>query len=86
MRIGSFRLIVAAAALAVATPASFASAGITASAAVHDPVASTPAPQVKPNRLRFRSASGTCACTCAKGGMGEAEIRKAEEARTSAKD
>ena len=86
MRIWSFGLIVAAAALAVATPASFAGADTATSAAADDPVARTPAPEVKSNRLRFRSASGTCACTCAKGGIGEAEIRKAEEARTGAKD
>lgn len=86
MRIWSFGLIVAAAALAMPTPASFAAADTAASSGANDPAANTPAPEVKPNRLRFRSASGTCACTCAKGGLGEAEIRKAEEARTGAKD
>lgn len=36
----------------------------------------------KPNRLRFRSSNGACACTCAKGGLREADLKQAEEART----
>ncbi|MGE0355995.1 MAG: hypothetical protein AB7P08_03675 [Burkholderiales bacterium] len=38
----------------------------------------------KSSRLRFRSADGTCACTCASGGTSEDEIRKAQEARERA--
>lgn len=38
----------------------------------------------KTPRLRFRTADGTCACTCASGGMSEADIRKAQEARERA--
>jgi hypothetical protein len=84
----SFGLIVAAAALASVAPASLAGADTAAPAntSANEPVAGTQSPDVKPNRLRFRSASGTCACTCAKGGMSEAEIRKAEEARIGTKD
>lgn len=58
-----------------------------------DESASTPAAtdvtkpgEAKPGRLRFRSADGTCACTCAKGGVSEADVRRAEEARASAKN
>lgn len=61
--------------------------------AVADESASTPAAdalkkrgEAKPGRLRFRSADGTCACDCAKGGLSEAEIRRAEEARVSAEN
>jgi hypothetical protein len=81
-----FRLIVAAAALGLAVPTSFAGADNTATASANEPAATAASPDVKPNRLRFRSAAGTCACTCAKGGMSEAEIRKAEEARIGTKD
>lgn len=42
--------------------------------------------KTKPGRLRFRSADGTCACTCAKGGMSEADIRRVEELRASARN
>lgn len=35
----------------------------------------------KTPRLRFRTADGTCACTCASGGTSEADIQKAQEAR-----
>jgi hypothetical protein len=35
----------------------------------------------KKSRLRFRTADGTCGCTCASGGTSEADIRKAEAAR-----
>lgn len=38
----------------------------------------------KSRRLRFRGPDGTCACDCASGGISEADIRKAEEARRSA--
>ena len=64
----------------------------TPAAAVADESASTPAAdalkrgEAKPGRLRFRSADGTCACDCAKGGLSEAEIRRAEEARVSAEN
>lgn len=37
-------------------------------------------PVAKSDRLRFRSA-GACACTCAKGGLREADLKRAEEAR-----
>lgn len=37
--------------------------------------------EAKPGRLRFRSATSS-GCTSAKGGVGEADIRRAEEART----
>jgi hypothetical protein len=33
------------------------------------------------SRLRFRSADGTCSCTCPRGGITEEEIRKAQQAR-----
>ena len=33
------------------------------------------------SRLRFKTVDGTCACTCASGGISEEEIRKAHEAR-----
>jgi uncharacterized metal-binding protein len=46
----------------------------------------TLADEAKPGRLRFRSAEGTCACTCAKGGLAEADIRQAEEARARVKN
>lgn len=36
------------------------------------------------SRLKFRSADGTCACTCASGGTSEEDIRKAQEARERA--
>jgi hypothetical protein len=39
----------------------------------------------KSSRLRFRSADGTCSCTCARGGITEEEIRKAEQARERAR-
>jgi hypothetical protein len=35
-------------------------------------------------RLRFRGPDGTCACTCASGGITEEQIRKAQEARERA--
>jgi hypothetical protein len=38
----------------------------------------------KSSRLRFRSADGTCSCTCARGGITEEEIRKAQQARERA--
>lgn len=50
-------------------------------AAVTDEKAS----DAKPGRLRFRSATSS-GCTSAKGGVGEADIRRAEEARTSNKN
>jgi hypothetical protein len=83
----AFRLIVATAALALAVPASFATdAPSTAAPGADAPAASATAPEGKPSRLRFRSANGTCACTCAKGGMSEAQIRRAEEARPDTKN
>ena len=45
----------------------------------------TPGEQ-KHGRLQFRAATGTCACTCAKGGLSEADIHRAEELRASAKN
>lgn len=39
----------------------------------------------KKSRLKYRTADGTCACTCASGGTTEEEIRKAEEARERAR-
>ena len=33
------------------------------------------------SRLKFRSADGTCACSCARGGITEEEIRRAQQAR-----
>ena len=49
-----------------------------------DPKISTREPDAenaKKPRLRFRTTDGTCACTCASGGMSEADIRKAQEER-----
>jgi hypothetical protein len=43
--------------------------------------ASTP----KKSRLKYRTADGTCACSCASGGISEQEIRKAGEARERAR-
>lgn len=41
-----------------------------------------PAPDnAKKPRLKFKTADGVCACTCASGGKSEADIRKAQEAR-----
>lgn len=40
----------------------------------------------KSDRLRFRPAGGSCACTCAKGGMRESEIKQAEETRARTGD
>lgn len=33
------------------------------------------------SRIKYRTADGTCACSCATGGISEEEIRKAQEAR-----
>lgn len=38
----------------------------------------------KSSRLKFRGPDGTCACTCASGGITEEQIRKAQEARERA--
>ena len=38
----------------------------------------------KSSRLRFRSADGTCSCTCARGGINEEEIGKAQQVREKA--
>jgi hypothetical protein len=35
-------------------------------------------------RLKYRTKDGTCACTCASGGITEKEIREAQEARDRA--
>lgn len=61
-----------------ATPATAAAAEATTAPAAAD--------ETKPGRLRFRSADGTCACTCAKGGMSEADVRRAEELRANARN
>jgi hypothetical protein len=58
-----------------------ASAATDKTAAVTDAQAS----DAKPGRLRYRSATSS-GCTSAKGGVGEADIRRAEEARTSDKN
>lgn len=41
-------------------------------------------PAATKSRLNHRNADGTCACSCARGGITEEEIRKAQEARTRA--
>lgn len=41
-------------------------------------------PAATKSRLSHRNADGTCACSCARGGITEEEIRKAQEARTRA--
>ena len=38
----------------------------------------------KKSRLQFRTSDGTCACTCASGGIGEAAIQLAQESRERA--
>jgi hypothetical protein len=38
-------------------------------------------PVAQKSRLKYRGADGTCACSCASGGITEEGIRKAEEAR-----
>jgi hypothetical protein len=75
------------------TPGEGAATAATPATAVADESASTPAAtdatasgEAKPGRLRFRSANGTCACDCAKGGLTEADILRAEEARANAKN
>ncbi|MGA9031679.1 MAG: hypothetical protein WB402_04080 [Sulfuricaulis sp.] len=76
-----------------ATAGEGAATAATPATAVADESASTPAAtdatepgEAKPGRLRFRSANGTCACDCAKGGLTEADIRRAEEARANTKN
>lgn len=41
-------------------------------------------PGSQKSRLKYRGADGTCACTCATGGITEEQIRKAQEARDRA--
>jgi len=74
-----------------ATPAVTAPSAIAPAPAVADQqktAEQTPSDQ-KPGRLRFRAAGGACTCECAKGGMSEADIQRAERsegARNSAKN
>ena len=41
-------------------------------------------PEGRKSRLKFRGPDGTCACTCASGGITEEQIRKAQETRERA--
>lgn len=100
MKHARFRLVLASMALPVMILASM-SAGAAeakttgATSAITAAAETTPAPaaadeakpdKTKSGRLRFRSADGTCACTCAKGGVSEADVRRAEELRASARN
>lgn len=42
-------------------------------------------PPGQKSRLKFRGPDGTCACTCASGGITEEQIRKAQEERDRAR-